>query len=86
MPMLYRVSNDVSCKNTEALLLLRDFNLIVPSSADVSRSIAPAVAEALECLWQNDVLTIDQAAAKSCGKPSWPPWRVLITPPKVFSR
>lgn len=62
MPMLYRVSNDVACKNTEALMLLRDFNLIVPSAAD-SRSITPAVAEALEGLWQNDVLTIDQAAA-----------------------
>ena len=55
MPMLHRVSNDVACKNTEALMLLRDFNLIVPSSAADSRNIAPAVAEALEGLWQNDV-------------------------------
>ena len=63
MPMLYRVSNDVACKNTEALMLLRDFNLIVPSPAGDSRNIAPAVAEALEGLWLNDVLIIDQAAA-----------------------
>lgn len=49
MPMLYRVSNDVSSQNTEALMLLRDFSLIVPSAGD-SRSIASTVAEALEGL------------------------------------